>query len=81
MGWCRIRGRRPGRIVAGWKGNLPWSALLGTGIGTGIVLSGKVMTAAGAGELGHTPVAESRRPRLRKNGCLVRGRRAGHPRN
>ena len=46
---------------------------LGTGIGTGIVLSGKVYDGGlgCAGELGHTPVAENGRPcGCGKNGCL-----------
>ena len=46
---------------------------LGTGIGTGIVLNGKIFGGAlgGAGELGHLPVAENGRPcGCGKRGCL-----------
>ena len=46
---------------------------LGTGIGTGIVLDGKIFGGAlgGAGELGHLPVAEGGRPcGCGKRGCL-----------
>ena len=46
---------------------------LGTGIGTGIVLDGKVFGGAlgGAGELGHLPVVEGGRPcGCGKRGCL-----------
>ena len=46
---------------------------LGTGIGTGIVLDGKIFGGAlgGAGELGHLPVVENGRPcGCGKKGCL-----------
>ena len=46
---------------------------LGTGIGTGIVLGGKIYNGAlgCAGELGHLPIAEGGRPcGCGKNGCL-----------
>ena len=46
---------------------------LGTGIGTGIVLDGKIFSGAlgGAGELGHLPVVENGRPcGCGKRGCL-----------
>ena len=46
---------------------------LGTGIGTGIVIEGKLYSggAAGAGELGHIPIKEGTRPcGCGKTGCL-----------
>ena len=46
---------------------------LGTGIGTGIVIDGKIYTGAllGAGELGHIPAVEGGRPcGCGKRGCL-----------
>ena len=46
---------------------------LGTGIGTGLVIDGKIYHGAllAAGELGHIPVAEQGRPcGCGKNGCL-----------
>ena len=61
-------------LFGGGKGKgLVVCVTLGTGIGTGIVLNGKIFGGAlgGAGELGHLPVAENGRPcGCGKRGCL-----------
>lgn len=61
-------------LCGGGKGsNTVVCVTLGTGIGTGIVLDGKIYNGAlgSAGELGHIPVCENGRPcGCGKNGCL-----------